>query len=59
MLELVLIAVATGIVSRRAKTNGHNPVIFGMLTVLTALVCGFIGGNYFGLAGNLLGVLLE
>lgn len=58
MLELILIAIATGIVSRLAKNKGRNPVLLGMVTVVVTLVCAFIGAYFLGLAGDFLGVFV-
>lgn len=58
MLDLILIAVATGIVSRLAKKKGLNPVLSGMGTVVVTLVCGFIGTYFLGVAGDFLGLFV-
>jgi hypothetical protein len=58
MLELLLIGVATGIVSRLAKGRGRDPVLFGMLTAITAIAFAFAGTYLFGFVGDLLGIFL-
>ena len=58
MLELILIGISTGIVSRLAKSKGHDPVLFGVLTIVVAIIFVFIGSYFLGLIGDFLGVIV-
>ena len=58
MLDAILIAIPTGIVSRLAKSKGHDPVLFGVLTAALALICAVIGFYFLGLAGEILGIFI-
>ncbi len=58
MLDIVLIAVATGIVFRLAKNKGLHAVAFGMVTILATAIGGFVGAYFLGLAGEILGIFV-
>jgi hypothetical protein len=58
MLELVIVAIAGGIVSRLAKEKGRDPFLFGVLTVLMSLAFGFIGLYFLPILGELIGFVL-
>ena len=58
MLDFLLIAIPTGIVARLAKNKGYDPVLFGGLTAMIALVCASVGAYFLGFIGDIIGIIL-
>lgn len=58
MLDFILIAIPTGIVSRLAKNKGYSPLSFGVATAILAFVGAFCGAYFFGFVGDLIGIVL-
>ncbi len=58
MLEIVIIVMAVGIVSRLAREKGRDPFLYGFLTVVASLMLGTLGTVLLADLGEIMGIVM-